>query len=44
MNLGVIPCFETSNLWTQEYKAQVYAYHINAIFESQSNIFKDKFY
>jgi len=42
MNLGVVPCFITSNLWTQKYKAQIYAHHINSIFQAQDDIFYNK--
>lgn len=42
MNLEVVPCFITSDLYRKPYKDSIWAYHINAIFEAQRGIFKGK--
>jgi hypothetical protein len=35
MKLGIIPCFETNNLSTKRYMPEVFAYHLNSIFQSK---------
>jgi hypothetical protein len=32
---GIVPCFETSDLFTKRYMPQVLAYHLNSIFQSK---------
>lgn len=33
--IGVVPCFETSDLFTKRYMSEVFAYHLNSIFQSK---------
>lgn len=33
--LGLVPCFETSDLFTKRYMPQVFAYHLDRIFQSK---------
>jgi len=44
LKAGVVPCFITSNLYMQRYKNQIYAYHINSIFDAIQKGIIDKTY
>jgi len=35
LKIGVVPCFETSDLFTKRYMPEVFAYHLDSIFQSK---------